>query len=175
MQHFIEKNIHLIDIYMKHVILIRHGKSSWNHDISDILRPLSDRGIADIKKIGNMFKSLNIHPNAIFTSNAKRANHTCELFCEAVGIDLNKVQIVPELYDFKGSQVIKFIKNLSNDIKVVLIFGHNNAFTNISNIFGSKYINNVPTSGLVHLIFDIENWVNLKPGLTKQTLFPKEI
>jgi phosphohistidine phosphatase len=175
MQHFIEKNIHLIDIYMKHVILIRHGKSSWSYDLSDILRPLSDRGMADIKKIGNRFKSLNIHPNAIFTSNAKRANHTCELFCEAAGLDFKNVQVIPELYDFEGSQVINFIKNLSNDINVVLIFGHNNAFTNISNIFGSKYIDNVPTAGLVHLVFDIEYWDNLKPGITKQTLFPKEI
>ena len=60
MQHFIEKNIHLIDIYMKHVILIRHAKSSWNHDVTDILRPLSDRGVADIKKIGKKFSRLKI-------------------------------------------------------------------------------------------------------------------
>ncbi|TPV31556.1 histidine phosphatase family protein [Paucihalobacter ruber] len=160
---------------MKHVILIRHGKSSWNHNVGDVLRPLSERGVSDIKKIAKQFKLLEINPDAVFTSHAKRASHTCELFCEGIDYNLNDFDVVQLLYDFEGSQVIDFIKKLSHHIKVVLIFGHNNAFTNISNIFGSKYIDNVPTSGLVHLVFDIDKWENLKPGITKQTLFPKEL
>jgi phosphohistidine phosphatase len=175
MQHFIEKNVHLIDIYMKQVVFIRHGKSSWDHDVTDVFRPLSDRGESDINKIAEKFKTLNTHPEAIFTSHAVRASSTCELFCAGIGYHFQNVEIVSALYDFEGSQVIDFMKNLSNHIKVVLIFGHNNALTNISNIFGSKYINNVPTSGMVHLVFEIEKWENLKPGRTKQTLFPKEL
>lgn len=165
----------LIELNMKHVLLIRHGKTSWNYDVIDVLRPLSDRGVSDIRKIAKEFESLKIEPNAIFTSHAKRARHTCELFCAKIGYNYQNVSIVHSLYDFEGSQVIDFIKNLDNHIKVVLIFGHNNAFTNISNIFGSKYIDNVPTSGMVHLVFDIDKWENLKPGVTKQTLFPKEL
>jgi len=160
---------------MKQVLLIRHGKSSWSHNVTDILRPLSSRGVSDIKKIAQQFKLSDLHADAIFTSHAKRAMFTCELFCKGIGYNFNNVKIISSLYDFEGSQVIDFIKKLDNHIKVVLIFGHNNAFTNISNIFGSKYIDNVPTSGLVHLVFDIDKWGNLKPGITKQTIFPKEI
>jgi phosphohistidine phosphatase len=160
---------------MKHLLLIRHGKSSWNHDVSDVLRPLSERGVIDIRKIAKEFESLKIQPGAIFTSHASRARHTCELFCAEIGYNFQNVSIEPSLYDFEGLQVIDFIKKINNDIKVVLIFGHNNAFTNISNIFGSKYINNVPTSGMVHIVFDIDKWENLRPGITKQTIFPKEL
>lgn len=160
---------------MKNIVLIRHAKSSWDHEITDILRPLSERGKIDIKKVAFHYKSLNLLPNAIYSSPARRAHDTSKLFCESAGMDNETIQIDNRLYDFEGTQVIDFIKKLDNNIKVVLIFGHNNAFTNISNIFGSKYIENVPTSGLVHLVIDINEWSNLKPGATKHAIFPKQL
>lgn len=51
---------------MKNLVIIRHGKSSWNHNISDVLRPLTARGKNDIKLIGDFFNSLNLTPDAIF-------------------------------------------------------------------------------------------------------------
>jgi phosphohistidine phosphatase len=57
----------------------------------------------------------------------------------------------------------------------VLIFGHNHAFTEIVNVWGDQYIENVPTAGLVQLNFDIDNWRNIVKGKTKTILFPKQL
>lgn len=56
-----------------------------------------------------------------------------------------------------------------------MIFGHNHAFTSISNIFGNIFIENLPTSGLVKLNIDIDNWKDLKTGTTDLLIIPKEL
>lgn len=38
---------------MKNLILIRHAKSSWEHDVIDHERPLKDRGITDTNMISD--------------------------------------------------------------------------------------------------------------------------
>ena len=80
-----------------------------------------------------------------------------------------------QLYDFGGQQVSQFIKSLDDNYQNVMIFGHNHAFTSISNIFGNKFIDNVPTCGLVMIEFDTISWKTIDKGHTKLTLFPKEL
>lgn len=160
---------------MKQVILIRHGKSSWNHAVSDILRPLTTRGKNDIKLITNYFNALHIVPDQIFSSPARRAYDTASIFLAESKLDAKQITTVDSLYDFDGGQVINFIKSLPDHYKIIIIFGHNYAFTSISNIFGSKVIDNLPTAGLVHLCFDVDNWNAINKGITELTLFPKQL
>ena len=42
---------------MKTVILVRHGKSSWEYNVSDRDRPLMERGIKDVNKVAKEFQS----------------------------------------------------------------------------------------------------------------------
>jgi len=160
---------------MKEIILIRHGKSSWEHDVTDRERPLKTRGINDIKLVANHFFNSNSVPEIIFSSPARRALSTCEIFMNTLNIAKEEVVVVEELYDFDGRNVIDFIKNLSNEYNEVMIFGHNHAFTSISNIFGDTFIDNLPTSGLVKLKFDINDWNDLKKGITEFIIIPKEL
>ena len=160
---------------MKEIILIRHGKSSWEHDVTDRERPLKTRGINDIKLVANHFFNNNSVPEIIFSSPARRALSTCEIFMNTLNIAKEQVVVVEELYDFDGRNVIDFIKNLSNEYNEVMIFGHNHAFTSISNIFGDTFIDNLPTSGLVKLKFDINDWNDLKKGITEFIIIPKEL
>jgi len=160
---------------MKQITLVRHGKSSWEHDVTDRERPLKTRGINDIKLVANQFFSRSNVPEKIFSSPANRALSTCELFSNSLNISKESIIIVEDLYDFGGENVINFIKNLPNELNDVMIFGHNHAFTSISNIFGDTYVDNLPTSGLVKLNFDIDDWKDLKSGTTEFIIIPKEL
>jgi len=137
-------------------------------------RPLKPRGISDVKLVANEFKKKGNIPHFIFSSPAKRALSTCKLFSNSLGYSENSIQVVEELYDFGGNNVINFIKKLPNDYNYVMIFGHNNAFTSISNIFGDVFIDNLPTSGLIKLKFDISDWKDLKKGTTEFIITPKD-
>jgi phosphohistidine phosphatase len=39
-----------------------------------------------------------------------------------------------------------------------MIFGHNPGFTSLSNILSNLSLSNVPTSGLVKLVFETDSW-----------------
>ena len=160
---------------MKTVILIRHGKSSWNYDVSDQERPLKTRGIEDIKRVAKAFKQYGFVPDKIASSFAKRALDTCKIFMKQLDLEENLLEINPDLYDFSGESVVEYIKSVQNVHNTIIIFGHNHAFTSISNTFGNKYIENVPTSGLVKISFDITSWEDIKKGHTDLIIFPKDL
>ncbi len=160
---------------MKTVILVRHGKSSWEYSVGDKDRPLLQRGIHDAGLVSDKFNEQSIAIDAAFSSPANRALHTSMIFMRQLYLPLVNFRVVNELYDFSGEYVLQFIKELNDDLNTVLIFGHNHAFTHIVNSLGNTYIENVPTGGLVHLEFDVDDWNSIIKGVTKLTIFPKQL
>ncbi|SFD40802.1 SixA phosphatase family protein [Algibacter pectinivorans] len=160
---------------MKKLILIRHAKSSWEFNLDDHERPLKSRGITDANLVS---KELAYHLKTIdlvICSDAQRTKLTAEIFISNLGIDKNLVKFNADLYDFSGENLVQVIKNVQDSISNLMVFGHNHAITAFVNTFGTKYIDNVPTSGVVIIEFDIENWSALKPGKTLKSLFPRDL
>lgn len=160
---------------MKTLLLVRHGKSSWEYGVEDKDRPLQERGINDGHLVSMAFKSQNPVIDAIFSSPANRALHTCVIFLRNLNHPFSKFQLTNELYDFSGGSVMRFVKRLDNSLNTVMVFGHNEAFTHVANEWGNRYIDNVPTTGLVQLDFDIDEWASAANAKTKQTIFPKAL
>ena len=160
---------------MKQLILVRHGKSSWEYQVEDKDRPLKERGIRDAHLVSNSFKSKNIRVDAAFSSPANRALHTGMIFMRTLGFSLDNFRVANELYDFSGESVMSFVHGLDNSLETAMIFGHNYAFTEVANQWGDQSIDNVPTSGLVHLQFDADIWGDIGKGITKQVIFPKQL
>ena len=160
---------------MKTIVLMRHGKSSWEFDVSDRARPLRRRGQSDAKLVADHFFKQNKAPDMIFSSPAKRALNTCKIVVKAGNLLEKSINIEEELYDFGGESVVNFIKSLPDSYNEIFIFGHNHAFTSISNIFGSIFIDNLPTSGLVKINFEVGHWKDIKSGKTELILIPKEL
>lgn len=160
---------------MKNLILVRHGKSSWEYSVSDKDRPLLERGINDALLVSNKFHEQAVQIDSIFSSPANRALHTAMIFCRQMYFPLDKFRTTEWLYDFSGDEVLQFVKDLNDTLKTVMIFGHNHAFTHIANSLGNSYIENVPTSGLVHLQFDVDEWSSIVKGTTEHRIFPKQL
>jgi phosphohistidine phosphatase len=160
---------------MKKIILVRHGKSSWEHNVSDAERPLKSRGESDAKLVASQYIEGNSLPERIFSSPAKRALQTCNIFVKLFKLSENYIAIEEELYDFGGENVLSFIKKLPDNINEIMLFGHNHAFTSITNLYGDRFITNLPTSGLVKLNFDINKWQDLKKGTTELVIISKEL
>jgi phosphohistidine phosphatase len=160
---------------MKSLILVRHAKSSWEFGFEDKKRPLAERGISDIKKIGKQVKNHLPEHLTIWSSMAVRASHTAKLFCENAGLEAGKILFKENLYTFDESQLEKEIKKCENSVQSLILFGHNEAITNFVNKFGDKYIENVPTAGFVYLQFEEDYWENINRGRIIKAVFPKDI
>ncbi|MBC9796229.1 SixA phosphatase family protein [Sinomicrobium weinanense] len=160
---------------MKQLTLIRHAKSSWDYSVEDRNRPLKERGMMDAEMVSSHVRGKVPVPDMAFSSPANRALHTCTIFLKNLDIPLSRLQLTEALYDFSGSSVDHFLRTLDNRYKNVMIFGHNHAFTAVSNKFGDKYTDNLPTSGLVHITFKAEHWAEIGKGTTDLMVFPKHL
>lgn len=160
---------------MKNLTIIRHAKSSWKHDVGDLERPIKKRGIADIVTVSKEFKIKHLHPEVVFSSPAKRALDTCNIFLKNIEFSYENVHISSQIYDFGGNTLIRFIKSIDNKYNNVMLFGHNHALTYFVNTYGDRFIDNLPTSGLVVFEFDIDSWEDLKPGKIMELLIPKNL
>lgn len=160
---------------MKTIVLVRHGKSSWKYDVGDKERPLKSRGINDANTVSREFEKVKYQPDIVLSSPANRALSTCKIFLKNLGYSDNILEITNKLYDFGGHSVVNCIKALDDQHENIMIFGHNHAFTSITNTFGSDYIDNLPTTGLVMINFDINSWKDLKQGKTQLMIIPRTL
>ena len=157
---------------MKNLFLIRHSKSSWDVPVQDINRSISARGVKDAHLIAS--KSVALVPNSyiVWCSKAKRTTETAYIFSQYLSIPIETIYFSEDLYTFDEKKLHEIIKKCKNEHDNLILFGHNEAITNFVNKFGDLYIENVPTSGLVAMQFNTEDWQNLGKGKTIATLFP---
>ena len=134
---------------MKTLYIMRHAKSSWEFDLDDHKRPLNNRGLRDADLIGKKLKSLIKPIDKVLSSDAERAKITAKIILDNLDMDESLFSLESKLYDFNGHQVIEVIKNCTNDIEILLIFGHNHALTSLVNLYGNIVIDNLPTAGFV--------------------------
>jgi len=159
---------------MKTLILMRHGKSSWEHPVSDLERPLLRRGLDDAAKVASFFAEQSYEIDAILSSPAERASMTCSVFTSVLNFPINKVVYKDGLYDFSGNSLAEVVYGLDDSLNTVMLFGHNFALTNLANSWGDKSIENVPTAGLVVLSFSSDSWRDVSRG-GQTELFVKPI
>lgn len=160
---------------MKKLILVRHGKSSWNEDLPDDERPLKKRAFKDADLVINAFSTFVKPPMTLWSSYAVRALTTAKIFKEKLQIPDDNFVVKEALYTFDGAQLLQVIMSCDDDIDTLMIFGHNPAMTSVVNRLGDQDFNNVPTTGLCMIEFKTNSWKEIKNGKTLLYLFPKNL
>jgi len=163
---------------MKTLSILRHGKSSWEHIyISDIDRPLLEKGIFRTQKVAKYMKVKGLLPDCIITSNAARAMQTAHIVIEELKLSLTP-QISKKLYPGSVDEIVQLISALDNNTKHAMVVGHNPVFTDlVMHLSENLNIEWLPTSGLVTLKFKITEWKSIL-GLKGECIHyvkPKEI
>ncbi len=162
---------------MKTVYLIRHAKSSWDDSsLRDIERPLNQRGLRDAPFMAQLLKGKGASPDQIISSPANRAYTTATYFAQALSIESEDIVVRNDIYEAFPQTVLSIITSLSNDLKEVLLFGHNPLFTSLANMFSNQYIPNLPTCGIAKLTFEKEDWSLFNPDTVQLSAyhFPKQ-
>ncbi len=160
---------------MKNLTIIRHGKSGYELGLSDKLRTLTNKGIENSKLIAQKYLPNLPSDFLLMSSTATRAWQTSKIFAKIFVVFEDEIEFTDDLYTFDGRELEKIIKSTNNNVTNLLIFGHNDAITDFVNNFGDIYIDNVPTSGLVSIDFETNNWENIQNGKTIKTIFPNQL
>ncbi|MBZ9632514.1 histidine phosphatase family protein [Salegentibacter sp. LM13S] len=160
---------------MKRLILVRHGKSSWEKNLPDEKRPLKKRAYNDADVVLKTFKEFQSEDLTLWSSPAVRANTTAKLFKDELQIPDDKFTIKKEIYTFDDDNLLSILKTCPESIKTLMVFGHNPAMTSLVNRLGDKSLDNLPTTGLCVIDFDSNNWKDIQTGKTLLQLFPKNL
>ena len=160
---------------MKNLILIRHAKSSWEAPLQDFDRPLQRRGIFNAHLVSAAVAEELPKTYIVWSSPAARAKETAVIFAQNMAYPIDSIVFKDELYTFDGRELERIIKSCDDLFDSVILFGHNEAITNFVNKFGDVYIENVPTSGFVHLQFTDDSWNEIQKGKTQKVIFPKDL
>jgi phosphohistidine phosphatase len=152
--------------------IVRHGKSSWDYEnLSDIDRPLSQRGIDNAYFMAKKLADRKVVPDRLITSPANRALYTAVIFARVMKIPYDRIRISDTIYTGYTDDLIDLIRNLENSLNQVLIFGHNPAFTSLANQLTNNYIDNIPTAGIVSLTYNLESWDQIEKTAPSKDFF----
>ena len=157
---------------MKTLLLIRHGKSSWD-DISqsDFERPLNERGKTDAPKMAARLRKRDIKIDAFISSPAKRAKKTAEYFIKEFDEKTDDIILVSALYDAGTNNFSDTVKDIDDKYKSAAIFSHNPGITDFANQLVDKAnIDNMPTCSIFAVKADVEKWKDFSKA-KKEFLF----
>ncbi len=163
---------------MKKLIIMRHAKSD-NSDFSlkDIERPLNKRGEKDAPKMGKKLQSMNILPDLIISSPAKRAKQTAKLFAKEINYD-KKIIIHDDLYFGDENDIINVISEVENDIQTLMIVSHNPTMESLTTVLSEENdYYQFKTATVCVLSTYAKKWNNIKIQSfeIQHHLFPKNI
>lgn len=162
---------------MKTLYLVRHAKSSWKEEnLADIDRPLNSRGERDAPFMGKLLYEKGIEPDILISSPAKRTQMTAAAFAEALDYPKNRIKINSKIYEANVQDLFLVIKHWSDELDAVMLFGHNLCYTDFANIYAKPRLDNVPTTGVVAIEFDVNKWkdVSTKNGKVLFFEYPKK-
>jgi phosphohistidine phosphatase len=149
---------------MKKIILVRHGiAEDQAFEITDFERSLTPKGKTLSKKVARQLMEKETTLGVIITSTAFRALETAYIFSSEFGIKPEHVFVDSNLYNKMNiNYLAELVSSKGNKSKIITLFGHNPAFTEIADTLCSKGCDFIPKSGVVCISFDIKNWRELK-------------
>ena len=158
---------------MRRLMLLRHAKTETDAPSGqDQDRRLDNRGRSDAAEIGSWIAMHPPFPDLVLVSPAVRAHQTWEIAWEAMKERVRPpdVEFQPELYGAEPAQLLHSIRMAAaHDPKRLMLVGHNPGMHELALMLagsGDKTAkkaleDNLPTSGLAVLDFEIDDWTDV--------------
>jgi phosphohistidine phosphatase len=158
---------------MKTLLVLRHAKSSWNHPVSDHDRPLKRRGRRAAQRIGEEIRDLELQPDVIISSTARRARKTARIIQETSDCHAEIIKTGDLYFEDIGIQ-IRVVTRADDIHKRVMIVGHNPSFEEIVHELSGEEIV-MATATLAVIDFDVDAWSEISQGTLRLELQPREL
>lgn len=151
---------------MLELLLLRHAKSCWDGPaVDDHGRDLAPRGLKAASRMGALLGELELVPDLVVCSTARRAMHTWQLAAAALGVQ-PQLQQDGRLYLAAPERMIAVARERGADAGRLLLVGHNPGMHQMATrlagsgeaalraLLTAKF----PTAGLALLALDLAAW-----------------
>ena len=110
---------------MFELMLMRHAKSDWHSHMSDIDRPLNERGEQDAVRMGEYLSENNLAPDRMIISSARRTKQTAELMLQNISLPDSNIIIDRQLYLAGTETITEIIELYANEGERLMVLAHN--------------------------------------------------
>jgi phosphohistidine phosphatase len=110
------------------LVLLRHAKADNPPGLSDVERPLVQRGRIDAWAAGAWLGTRELRPQLVLCSPARRTRETWHGVAVALaesGTDAPEVRYEPRLYTGDARVLLDLLRTVPNEAGTVLVVGHN--------------------------------------------------
>jgi len=143
------------------LVLIRHAKSDWSANASDLQRPLNRRGQRQAPESGRWLAE-HLQPIELaVVSPAQRARSTWDLVASQLS-DPPPMTVDERAYTFDARGLLPIIHELADDLGTVALVGHNPAMEELASHLTGSWVA-MPTS-CVAVIGLSTPWSEAGPG-----------
>lgn len=148
----------------KELLILRHGKSSWNVDCEDFYRPLVERGKRGAEQIGLWLQQQNLLPDFILSSPATRAIETAKRCVKAMGLSDSHIYQEPRIYEANFATLKAIINECPHQAQRVMLVGHNPGLEHLLADLVNQPLPEtengkiLPTATLAHLTLPEDHW-----------------
>ena len=133
-------------------------------------RPLNDRGKWEAPKMGKRLAKRAVKPELIVSSPAVRALATAKIIARKLDYKLKEIVVDDRLYPGDADKLLTVIHRLDNELKRVMLFGHNPALTDLAHRLSSDIVH-MPTCAVAKFKFRAKSWSSVgKSKLAKVAL-----
>lgn len=149
---------------MKAIFVLRHAKAEHPEFVTDINRPLADRGRIDAAEAGRELNRLNLFPEIAFCSSSLRTRETLDSLMETMKHPL-EIQYVPAFYYEGLDAYVEKILACSDTFTSIMFVGHNPSISALAGLLDNqkRYLS-LGTANMLYFKLDIEKWSDLKAG-----------
>ena len=160
---------------MKSLFLLRHAKSnSFQTDLSDMDRELTDGGRRAAQLVGSYIGSQRLWPDLVLSSPAVRARETTELVLASANAHI-EVEYDPKIYEATPQTLFATIARVEKEREVLLLVGHNPGLEELLRLLTGR-AELMSTASLAKISLDISDWsqCDMSKGTFDWILTPSE-
>lgn len=121
------------------LVLLRHAKADRPNGVTDVDRPLTERGHADSAVAGGWLMKHGYAPDLVLCSPSKRTRQTWHSVAVALAQAASpNVRYERKVYEGDPADLLKVLKTAGPDAHVVMVIGHNPAISLLSELLDSS-------------------------------------
>jgi phosphohistidine phosphatase len=106
------------------LVLLRHAKSDWTHDVGDLDRPLAERGRRQAPEAGRWLSTNLTSIDLAVVSPARRARSTWELAVAELAA-APEVRVDERVYAASDRELLTLVRELPEGVGTAVVVGHN--------------------------------------------------
>jgi phosphohistidine phosphatase len=148
------------EVRVKRLTLMRHGDARWKDAaLPDLERPLSRRGAAAAETMARRLLELELVPDLLLVSPARRTGQTAEIVARELSIPARRVLRDEALYLASAADLLKVVQATGPRVAHLLVVAHNPGVSELVQLLVPQGgAGGLATAAVCSISFDTVHW-----------------